>query len=197
MLSAEGFSTARGAQDFPAKVVCSTGHDDQVSEVYSTRTILDVWLCELNLSSWKLHCRAAAATEEALQTPHGDKLINLMLPEDKKQSAIDSCTETLECSDRNACDVELLIVGWVHCAATHCWPFSYMLSCFCLQGLLSFGGLPKRRRISVSSRKHAHDGNSNSHTCQHCIPGLHWHHKSLQWLTTLSRVSRPPLHFLM
>lgn len=55
--------------------------------------------------------RSAAATETALQTPHGNKLIDLMLPEDKKQSAIDSCTETLECSDRNACDVELLIVG--------------------------------------------------------------------------------------
>lgn len=55
--------------------------------------------------------RSAAATETALQTPHGNKLIDLMLPEDKKQSAIDSCTQTLECSDRNACDVELLIVG--------------------------------------------------------------------------------------
>lgn len=63
------------------------------------------------LKSFMLLCRAAAATEQALQTPHGNKLIDLMLPEDKKQSAIDSCTETLECSDRNACDVELLIVG--------------------------------------------------------------------------------------
>lgn len=55
--------------------------------------------------------RCAAATETALQTPHGNKLINLMLPEDKKQAAIDSCTQSLECSDRNACDVELLTVG--------------------------------------------------------------------------------------
>jgi hypothetical protein len=30
---------------------------------------------------------------------------------DKKQAAIDSCTKTIELSDRNACDVELLCVG--------------------------------------------------------------------------------------
>ena len=58
-------------------------------------------------------CRSAAVTETALQTPHGDKLQNLMLSDDKKQAAIDSCTQSLECSDRNACDVELLIVGCV------------------------------------------------------------------------------------
>ena len=111
MLPIEGFPAALGAQADPAQVICTTSHDDQVSVVYVPQAVLDVWLCEPNLSSWKSHCRAAAATEEALQTPHGDKLIDLMLPEDKKQSAIDSCTETLECSDRNACDVELLIVG--------------------------------------------------------------------------------------
>ena len=59
--------------------------------------------------------RSAAATETALQTPHGDKLQNLMLSDDKKQAAIDSCTQSLECSDRNACDVELLIVGCGPC----------------------------------------------------------------------------------
>ncbi len=64
---------------------------------------------QVDLPCW--FCRSAAATETALQTPHGNKLVDLMLPEDKKQSAIDSCTETLECSDRNACDIELLIVG--------------------------------------------------------------------------------------
>ncbi|KAI3434657.1 hypothetical protein D9Q98_002721 [Chlorella vulgaris] len=55
---------------------------------------------------------AAAATERAgLIAPHGDKLVNLMLPADKKQAAIDSCNKTIELSDRNACDVELLTVG--------------------------------------------------------------------------------------
>ena len=59
-------------------------------------------------------CRAAAAVAEkqtAKQTPHGDKLVNLMLPSDQKQAAIDSASKKLECSDRNACDVELLCVG--------------------------------------------------------------------------------------
>lgn len=59
---------------------------------------------------------AAAASSptkrvDGLQAPHGDKLVNLMVPEAQRQAVIDSCTKTLECSDRNACDVELLIVG--------------------------------------------------------------------------------------
>lgn len=58
-------------------------------------------------------CRSVAAAATALQTPHGDKLQNLLLSDDKKQAAIDSCTKTMECSDRNACDVELLMVGYV------------------------------------------------------------------------------------
>ncbi|PSC72960.1 Sulfate adenylyltransferase isoform A [Micractinium conductrix] len=56
--------------------------------------------------------RAAAATERAsLIAPHGGKLVNLMLPEDKKAAAVASATKTIELSDRNACDVELLCVG--------------------------------------------------------------------------------------
>jgi sulfate adenylyltransferase len=55
---------------------------------------------------------AAAATERAgLIAPHGGKLVNLMLPEGQRQAAIDSCNKTIELSDRNACDVELLVVG--------------------------------------------------------------------------------------
>jgi sulfate adenylyltransferase len=48
---------------------------------------------------------------DGLQTPHGDKLVSLMVPEAQRQAVIDSCSKTLECSDRNACDVELLCVG--------------------------------------------------------------------------------------
>ncbi|KAL4433897.1 hypothetical protein ABPG75_000338 [Micractinium tetrahymenae] len=56
--------------------------------------------------------RAAATTERTgLIAPHGDKLVNLMLPEGQKEAAIASCTKTIELSDRNACDVELLCVG--------------------------------------------------------------------------------------
>jgi sulfate adenylyltransferase len=48
---------------------------------------------------------------DGLQAPHGGSLVNLMVPEAQRQAVIDSCTKTIECSDRNACDVELLSVG--------------------------------------------------------------------------------------
>ncbi|WP_320675265.1 sulfate adenylyltransferase [Prochlorococcus sp. MIT 1341] len=44
-------------------------------------------------------------------TPYGGKLVDLMVPEDQKEALKDSATKTLECSDRNACDVELLVIG--------------------------------------------------------------------------------------
>ena len=60
-------------------------------------------------------CRAAAAAAEqaGLIQPHGGALVDLMLPTGEKKAAIDSCTCTIELSDRNACDVELLTVGYV------------------------------------------------------------------------------------
>jgi sulfate adenylyltransferase len=54
---------------------------------------------------------AAATTKDGLQAPHGGKLVNLMAPKDKVAALKASCTKTLELSDRNACDVELLCVG--------------------------------------------------------------------------------------
>ncbi|CAD7704250.1 unnamed protein product [Ostreobium quekettii] len=54
---------------------------------------------------------ASVAMESGLQTPHGGILTELMLPEADKAAAAASCTKTMELSDRNACDVELLIVG--------------------------------------------------------------------------------------
>ena len=51
-----------------------------------------------------------STTANGLQAPHGGELVNLMLPEAERQAAIDSCTKTNECSDRNACHVELLFV---------------------------------------------------------------------------------------
>ena len=58
---------------------------------------------------------SAAATEELqeLQSPHGGKLVNLMASAEQKAKAIEACTKSVECSDRNACDVELLTVGCV------------------------------------------------------------------------------------
>ena len=49
--------------------------------------------------------------EAALQTPHGGDLVDLMLPTDQVEAAVNSCTKTVECTDRQACDVELLSVG--------------------------------------------------------------------------------------
>jgi sulfate adenylyltransferase len=60
-----------------------------------------------------LFVRSAVAAPErtGLIAPHGGKLIDLMLPEGEKAAAAASCTRTIELSDRNACDVELLTVG--------------------------------------------------------------------------------------
>lgn len=49
--------------------------------------------------------------EEKLQTPHGSRLVDLMLPESEREAAKAACTKSMELSDRNACDVELLCVG--------------------------------------------------------------------------------------
>jgi len=54
---------------------------------------------------------AAAPTAEGLQAPHGGHLINLQTPKSEWDAVIKSATKTLEASDRNACDIELLAVG--------------------------------------------------------------------------------------
>ena len=57
--------------------------------------------------------RATAVAAEALQVPHGPagELVDLMAPEAEVAELVASCGATIECSDRNACDVELLAVG--------------------------------------------------------------------------------------
>eukprot|EP00240_Pyramimonas_obovata_P002225 CAMPEP_0118930608 /NCGR_PEP_ID=MMETSP1169-20130426/7234_1 /TAXON_ID=36882 /ORGANISM="Pyramimonas obovata, Strain CCMP722" /LENGTH=455 /DNA_ID=CAMNT_0006872991 /DNA_START=62 /DNA_END=1429 /DNA_ORIENTATION=+ len=52
----------------------------------------------------------SVATENRI-VPHGGELVNLMAPADSQAALIASCTKTVELSDRNACDVELLAVG--------------------------------------------------------------------------------------
>jgi sulfate adenylyltransferase len=54
---------------------------------------------------------AVAATAQRLQQPHGGTLVDLMAPESEKAAIKASATRTLQLSDRNACDVELLTVG--------------------------------------------------------------------------------------
>ena len=48
---------------------------------------------------------------QALIAPHGGTLVDLRLPADQWEAAIAGVDHRVECSDRNACDVELLMVG--------------------------------------------------------------------------------------
>eukprot|EP00210_Caulerpa_lentillifera_P004846 g4627.t1 len=54
---------------------------------------------------------ATALTSEGLQVPHGGKLVSLMADDKDKAALIASTTQSMDLSHRNACDVELLIVG--------------------------------------------------------------------------------------
>ena len=54
---------------------------------------------------------SVASTRSALIPPHGGSLVNLMLGPEEQGAAKTSVHRRLECSDRNACDVELLVVG--------------------------------------------------------------------------------------
>jgi len=51
----------------------------------------------------------ASATVDNQIAPHGGVLVNLMAED--KDAALAACTKTVEVSDRNACDIELLMVG--------------------------------------------------------------------------------------
>lgn len=58
------------------------------------------------LPAWPL------CSESTHIAPHGGSLVNLMLRDsDFKKALIESCHHIQECSERNACDVELLAVG--------------------------------------------------------------------------------------
>lgn len=54
---------------------------------------------------------SASAQRSAVISPYGGTLVNLMVPSDQRDSVKAGVSKTIECSDRNACDVELLVVG--------------------------------------------------------------------------------------
>ena len=54
---------------------------------------------------------AASAHRSGVIAPYGGTLVDLMVPQAEQKAVKDSASKTLECSDRNACDVELLVVG--------------------------------------------------------------------------------------
>ena len=54
---------------------------------------------------------SGAVTRSGLIPPHGGSLVNLMLGPEELDAAKSAVDRRVECSDRNACDVELLAVG--------------------------------------------------------------------------------------
>ena len=54
---------------------------------------------------------STAAQHSGVIAPYGGTLVNLMVAEADRGAVKASATTSLECSDRNACDVELLCVG--------------------------------------------------------------------------------------
>jgi sulfate adenylyltransferase len=55
--------------------------------------------------------RRSARGAAGLIPPHGGALVDLMLPLEQRDALRHGVDRRLECSDRNACDVELLVVG--------------------------------------------------------------------------------------
>ncbi|MEI6615347.1 MAG: sulfate adenylyltransferase [Cyanobium sp. ELA507] len=53
----------------------------------------------------------APPTGTGLIQPHGDSLVDLTVPADQREGVRTGVDRVVECSDRNACDVELLVVG--------------------------------------------------------------------------------------
>ncbi len=54
---------------------------------------------------------SSSTTQSGVIAPCGGSLVDLMVPSEEKEELKSSANKTLECSDRNACDIELLIVG--------------------------------------------------------------------------------------
>ena len=54
---------------------------------------------------------SASAKRSGVIAPYGGTLVDLMVTSAEHAALKASATKTLECSDRNACDVELLVVG--------------------------------------------------------------------------------------
>ena len=54
---------------------------------------------------------SASAQRSGVIAPYGGTLVDLMVPSAERSALKAAATKTLECSDRNACDVELLVVG--------------------------------------------------------------------------------------
>ena len=54
---------------------------------------------------------SVAPAQQGLITPHGGSLVDLRVPAEQRDAVKAGVDHVVECSDRNACDVELLMVG--------------------------------------------------------------------------------------
>jgi len=54
---------------------------------------------------------APTGADTGLIRPHGGTLVDLMVAADQRQAVAGTVDRVVACSDRNACDVELLVVG--------------------------------------------------------------------------------------
>ncbi len=55
--------------------------------------------------------QSSSAQTSGVIAPYGGALVDLMIPKDQQDELKAKVTKKLECSDRNACDVELLAIG--------------------------------------------------------------------------------------
>ncbi len=51
------------------------------------------------------------SSQSEVIAPYGGSLIDLMIPKEKQKEIKENIVKKIECSDRNACDVELLVIG--------------------------------------------------------------------------------------
>ena len=54
---------------------------------------------------------ASVSSPAGLIQPHGGALVDLMVPADQREALRQGVDRVVACSDRNACDIELLVVG--------------------------------------------------------------------------------------
>ena len=55
--------------------------------------------------------KSGESLHSKLIAPYGNELVNLMVQKEDRDKVRQRATKKLECSHRNACDIELLIVG--------------------------------------------------------------------------------------
>ncbi len=55
--------------------------------------------------------QASNSKQSGLIAPYGGTLVDLIVPLDEREKYKQAATKSLECSDRNACDFELLVIG--------------------------------------------------------------------------------------